>query len=81
MAEVCQKYHISVADFHHWQRIFFAGVAQLFERRPNASNVRRQAAAAKKKVEALEAKLSRKDEVIAELLLERMQLSQATGAR
>ena len=38
-------------------------------------------AAAQKKVEALEAKLIRKDEVIAELLYERMQLSKATGAR
>lgn len=79
VAEVCQKYHISVADFHHWQRIFFEGAAQLFERRPNASNVRRQEAAAQKKVEELEAKLVRKDEVIAELLFERMQLRQATG--
>jgi hypothetical protein len=38
-------------------------------------------AAAQKKVEALEAKLVRKDGVIAELLHERMQLSKATGAR
>ncbi len=54
-------------------------MAQLFDREPNAANVRRQEAAAEKKVEALEAKLVQKNEVIAELLQEHVQLKKPMG--
>jgi transposase-like protein len=65
---VCRKYDISVPRFYNWQKILFERAAQLFDRKPNAANVRRQEVAAEKKVEALEAKLVQKNEVIAELL-------------
>jgi hypothetical protein len=52
-----RKYDISVTNFYNWQKILFEGAAQLFDRKPNAANVRRQEAAVEKKVEALEAKL------------------------
>jgi|GEM_PF-2174390 len=48
-------------------------------RKPNAANVGRQETAAEKKVEALEAKLVQKNEVIAELLQEHVQLKKANG--
>ena len=49
VSEVCRKYDISVTNFYNWQKILFEGAAQLFDRKPNASNVRRQEAAAEKK--------------------------------
>jgi|GEM_PF-6210063 len=41
VSEVCRKYDISVTSFDNWQKILFEGTAQLFDRKPNAANVRR----------------------------------------
>jgi hypothetical protein len=68
-----------VTNFYNWQKILFERAAQLFDREPNAASVRRQEAAAEKKVEALEAKLLQKNEVIAELLKEHVQLKKPRG--
>jgi transposase-like protein len=68
VSEVCKKHDISVANFYNWQRILFEEGATLFEQKPNASNVRRQEAAAVKQVQELEAAVTRKNEVIAEFL-------------
>jgi transposase-like protein len=65
VSEVCRKYDISVTNFYNWQKILFEGAAQLIDRKPNAANVRRQEAAAEKKVEAMEAKLVQNNEVVA----------------
>jgi transposase-like protein len=68
VSEVCKKHGISVVNFYNWQKILFEEGASLFERKPNASNVRHQKAAAVKHVQELEAAVTRKNEVIAELL-------------
>ena len=46
VSEVCKTHGISVVNFYNWQKILFEEGAALFERKPNASNVRRQEAAA-----------------------------------
>jgi len=79
VSEVCQKHGISVTNFYNWQKILFEGAEELFARKPNSANVRRQEAAAEKKVAALEAKLVQKNEVIAELLQEHVQLKKVNG--
>lgn len=79
VSEVCQKHGIRVTNFHNWQKILFEGAEELFVRKPNSANVRRQEAAAEKKVAALEAKLVQKNEVIAELLQEHVQLKKVNG--
>jgi transposase-like protein len=79
VSEVCQKHGISVTNFHNWQKILFEGAEELFVRKPNSANVRRQEAVAEKKVAALEAKLEQKNEVIAELLQEHVQLKKVNG--
>jgi hypothetical protein len=66
-------------NFCNWQKILFEEGASLFERKPNASNVRRQEDAAVKQVQELEAAVTRKNEVIAELLQEHVQLKKALG--
>jgi transposase-like protein len=68
VSEVCKKHGISVVNFYNWQKILFEEGASLFERKPNASNVRRQEAAAVKQVQEPEAAVTRENEVIAELL-------------
>ncbi len=67
VSEVCKKHGISVVNFYNWQKILIEEGATLFERKPNASNVRRQEAAAVKQVQELEAAVTRKNEVIAEI--------------
>jgi transposase-like protein len=79
VSEVCKKHGISVVNFCKWQKILFEEGATLFERKPNASNVLRQEAAAVKQVQALESDVTRKNEVIAELLHEHVQLKKALG--
>ncbi|MFM7056621.1 MAG: transposase [Planctomycetota bacterium] len=81
VSEVCRQYDISESTFAEWQRRLFEGGAELFGRRPNSSNVRRQEAAVAKRVAALEEKIARKDAVIAELLYEHMLLQQPQRAR
>lgn len=73
--EVCCKYRISAPTFSQWLLVLFENSDQLFERKPNAANVRRREAAAQKKVARLEAELQQKYEVIAELLHDTMLLT------
>jgi transposase len=79
VSEVCKKHGISVVNFYNWEKILFEEGSTLFERKPNASNVRRQEAAAVKQVQELEAAVTRKIEVIAEVLQEHVQLKKALG--
>jgi transposase len=65
VSDLCYEYKIHVNTFYHWLKVFFdSGTAAL------EANAKPKAAAdAKdKKIEQLEAKLIRKNEVVAELL-------------
>lgn len=57
----------------------FENAAPLFERRTNSANHRRQQDAQAKKIADLEAKLQKKNEVVAELLEEHVQLKKELG--
>ena len=80
VSQVCDNHVISVTNFYNWQKILFENAASLFERKANAANLRRQEDAANAKVEALNARLQQKNEVIAELLEEHVQLKKEIGA-
>ena len=56
-----------------------SGRIPAFERRSNGANRRRQEDAAAKKIAWLEAKLQKKNEVVAELLEEHVQLKKELG--
>jgi transposase len=60
ISEVCKKHGISVVNFYNWQKILFEEGATIFERKPNASNIRRLEAAAVKQVQELEAAVTKK---------------------
>ena len=79
VSEVCEKHGVSVVNYYNWQKQLFENAAAAFERKPNTANVRRQQDANQVKMQSLEAKLQQKNEVIAELLQEHVQLKKAIG--
>lgn len=74
ISEVCQKHQIQPTLFYLWQKTFFENGAAAFER-PN----RRHSSAEERKIEKLQSKLQRKDEVMAELLTEHILLKKSLG--
>jgi len=76
ISDVCQKHHIQPTLFYLWQKKLFEDGAAVFESK--ASAVREQNAEARK-VQALEAKLRQKNEVLAELMGEHVELKKSLG--
>ncbi len=76
LSEVCQKHDISPTLFYQWQKKLFEEGASVFESK--AANARQQDAEAQKTA-AIEAKLARKDEVLAELMGEHVALKKKLG--
>jgi transposase len=76
LSEVCQKHQISPTLFYFWQKKLFEEGASVFESK--AANARQQTAEAQKTA-AIQAKLQRKDEVLAELMGEHIALKKKLG--
>ena len=76
VSDLCDQHKIHVNTFYHWLKIFFENGVAAFE-----ANAKPKAAAdAKdKKIEQLEAKLTRKNEVMAELLEAHTSLKKSLG--
>ena len=74
---VCEKHGLQPTMFYAWQKRLFEGGAAVFEsgRQPN----QRQRDAQSRRVEALEAKLVQKNEVVAELMAEHVALKKSLG--
>jgi len=79
VSDLCDELGIHATQYYNWQKQLFENAAQAFERRPNQANQRRQEAAAERKIAELQAKLQRKNEVVAELLEEHVQLKKELG--
>lgn len=79
VSQLCEKYEISVVNFYNWQKQLFENGAAAFERKANSANLKRQDDANATKLAALQAKLQQKNEVIAELLQEHVQLKKEIG--
>ena len=76
VSDLCDEYKIHVNTFYHWIKIFFENGAAAFQ----ANSKPKAAADAKdKKIEQLEAKLIRKNEVVAELLEAHTSLKKSLG--
>ncbi len=80
VSQVCEQHGINVVCFYNWQKQLFENGSVAFERKANSANVKRQADANTVKIASLEAKIQQKNEVIAELLQEHVQLKKANGA-
>ena len=77
VSDICQEHNLSVTLFYLWQKQLFENGTAAFEN----TGKRRQAEADAKdrKIAALEEKLQRKNEVLAELMEEHVQLKKELG--
>jgi len=71
VSDLCEEAGIHPTLFYTWQKAFFEGGTAAFEKRERHSN---REAAAREKIAALEDKLARKNEVVAELMEEHIAL-------
>ena len=74
VSDLCDEYRLSPTVFYAWQKLFFENGAAAFERKSGSgeqSNLRT--------IAALREKLQRKNEVVAELMEEHIQLKKELG--
>ena len=74
ISDLCDEYQLSPTLFYAWQKLFFENGASAFERKSglaDQSHVRT--------IAALRDKLQRKNEVVAELMEEHIQLEKELG--
>jgi transposase len=74
VSDVCDQYKIQPSMFYNWQKQFFENGAAAFEQIRPASEKHQE-----RKIAALEDKLQRKNEVVAELLEEHVKLKKVLG--
>ncbi len=79
VSDLCDELDIHPNQYYNWQKQFFENGATAFERRPNKANEKRRQNAAEEKIEQLEKKLQDRNEVVAELLQEHVQLKKELG--
>ena len=75
VSDICQNLDIQPSVFYGWQRELFMRGASLFEKKPGP----RVLAKSEERIAELEAKLAKKDMVIAELLQEHVELKKTLG--
>jgi transposase-like protein len=74
MSDLCDEYGIHPSQVYQWQKLLFENGAAAFQR-----SSRRVEDAQQRKVAALETKLQQKNEVIAELMQEHVELKKELG--
>ena len=79
VSDLCEEHRINPTLLYRWQKEWFEQGAVVFEApKGRAGNGRSQDAAAKR-IEALQEKLRRKDEVVSELMEEHVALKKSLG--
>jgi transposase len=76
ISDLCDEYGIKPNHIYNWQKILFDNAEAAFEQ---ATGRGKSKAGQEEKVHDLEAKLQQKNEVIAELLQEHVQLKKSVG--
>jgi len=74
ISDLCDEYGIQPSQVYQWQKVLFENGQAAFQR-----TGRRAEDPNRRKVAALEAKVQQKNEVIAELMQEHVQLKKAIG--
>jgi transposase len=74
VSDICDQYHIRPTLFYKWQKQFFDNGAAAFER-----SEKRTLDVKDRRIAVLESKLQRKNEVVAELMEEHVQLKKELG--
>ena len=75
VSDVCDEYGIQPSVFYRWQKLLFEQGGQVFDRAAGSQGKKQQ-----RQIEALQQKLSKKDEVLAELMEEYVSLKKRSGA-
>jgi len=77
VADLCEEYQLQPSIFYQWQKQFFEhGAAAFGKEKPQPA-----ARAAERRIAELEAKLTRKHEVLSELMEEHIALKKELGER
>ncbi len=74
VSDLCEQYQLQPTVFYRWQQELFTNGAVALERKNSNLN-----GAEQRKIAALEAKLTRKNEVLSELMEEHMKLKKTLG--
>jgi len=74
VSDLCDEYQLSPTIFYAWQKLFFENGASAFERKGASAESAHQ-----RTIAALRAKLQRKNEVVAELMEEHIELKKECG--
>jgi len=74
VSDVCEEYGIHPTVFYRWQKEFFENGSAAFERQQTAQQRQME-----QKMDRLEDKLTQKNEVLAELMEEHLQLKKKLG--
>jgi len=77
VSEVCDKHGLNPTAFYRWQKEFFENGAAAFEVRQGRGDGKTRQL--EQRVETLQAKLVRKDEVIGELMEDHVRLKKSLG--
>ncbi len=77
ISDLCDEYKLQPSVFYQWQRLAFENLAGAFEGAGSGASQREKQLT--DKVQHLEAKLARKDSVIAEISTEYVQLKKELG--
>ena len=74
VSDICEELKLQPTMFYEWQKRFFENGAKAFEKEN-----RREESRAEERVEYLEGRLKKRDEVIAELMEEHLALKKSLG--
>jgi transposase-like protein len=79
VSDLCDEIGVHPNQYYNWQKQLFENAGAIFQRRPNKANEKRRQNAAERKIEQLEQKLQDRNEVVAELMQEHVQLKKELG--
>lgn len=79
ISELCEELQIAPSLFYLWQRDFFENGQAAFESKADGRQAKKAESLQQEKIERLEAKMHRKDEVLAELMEEHVALKKSLG--
>jgi len=79
ISDLCDEYGIQPSVFYTWQRQAFANMEIAFETNGRGKKAKNREARLEGKIEALQSKIARKDEVIAEISEEYVDLKKTLG--
>jgi transposase len=74
VSDVCDQFDLNPNVFYRWQKAFFENGAAAFARKDDAKTTKLE-----KNNQALRSKIARKDEVIAEIMAEHVELKKSLG--